>query len=1022
MDLRGQNPDLNSELFRYETKSRQLEQLTFSVDSKGISTPKLSGDGLKIAYISGGKEDLQSLVLFDVRSRSAQVLAGNVKGLTMPRGNAISDDARRVVYALETVENQSELYMWDQSIGSSIQITSLGARDDDVPLEPTISGDGNRITFATRRSVTGENGDKSVELYLYDIPSARFTKLTDAPAKATAEVISSLNYDGSLVVFNFPRILSGQISNNELANNSEIYILAVSARPLHGDLQVRNAASPVHETNNPGAVAPESIAIAQGMGLAFRSVQAQRLDSGAFPTSIEGTTVAVNGQPAQLLHVSSDLVAFVVPATTLLGVAQVEVRNADGYSSIGSIEIHQAAPGVFTINGSGTGAAVALNADTLQADGFDPTNNNLRLTIFATGTRNSRAVAATFEGHDLIVEGVYPSTDLPGLDEVHVLVPKYLAGVGQGLFSIDSEGRTSNPTLIKLAGSSLRDIVINEVLVDPPDGIGGDANRDGRRDSANDEFVELINSTTRDLDIGGYEIFTRAGNSNAETLRHRFPEPTIVFAGTALVVFGGGSPAAESSSFGKAQVFRASSGGLSLTNSAGSLTIKSGHGEVVSFISYGPSVGLRADLNQSVSRMPDVTGDFQQHEVASGGQRLFSPGTTVSGDAFLPNPAVEKVLVSPVTAVIKIGQDQQFDARAIDLHGNEISEVIFSWASSDPNVATIDPSGRAVSVGPGKTNISAAARGVSSAPVDLTVIAPKPSPSPVPSPTVTPTPSPSPTISPSPSPAPTPSPSPTPQSSPRVLISQIYGGGGNSAATYRNDFIEIFNAGDSSMTLTGWSVQYASATGVSWSVTTLSSITLLPGQYYLIQQASAGVTGSSLPAPDVAGTIAMAATAGKVALVNSTSPLTGACPITQAVDLVGYGSTANCFTGAGATPPPSNTNSVMRNNNGCSDTRNNSVDFTTAAPVPRNSLTPVNECARRAGAVNHSTLTQPVASQPLLSEVDSACPSPHQPLDSVPCRSRKPSLHYTNTLALTIFAKASVRLFRRYLQARMSWW
>jgi uncharacterized protein len=60
--------------------------------------------------------------------------------------------------------------------------------------------------------------------------------------------------------------------------------------------------------------------------------------------------------------------------------------------------------------------------------------------------------------------------------------------------------------------------------------------------------------------------------------------------------------------------------------------------------------------------------------------------------------------------------------------------------------------------------------------------------------------------------------------------------------------------------------------------------------------------------PDATGNIAMAATAGKVALVSSTTALSGACPTTGVIDFVGFGTTANCFEGAGPTPTLSNTN------------------------------------------------------------------------------------------------------------------
>ena len=46
-----------------------------------------------------------------------------------------------------------------------------------------------------------------------------------------------------------------------------------------------------------------------------------------------------------------------------------------------------------------------------------------------------------------------------------------------------------------------------------------------------------------------------------------------------------------------------------------------------------------------------------------------------------------------------------------------------------------------------------------------------------------------------------------------IVISQVYGGGGNAGAPFHNDYIELFNRGNASTDVTGWSVQYASATG-----------------------------------------------------------------------------------------------------------------------------------------------------------------------------------------------------------------
>jgi predicted extracellular nuclease len=177
------------------------------------------------------------------------------------------------------------------------------------------------------------------------------------------------------------------------------------------------------------------------------------------------------------------------------------------------------------------------------------------------------------------------------------------------------------------------------------------------------------------------------------------------------------------------------------------------------------------------------------------------------------------------------------------------------------------------------------------------------------------------------------------------VISQIFGGGGNAGAPFRNDFIEIFNAGAVTVNLAGWSVQYASATASTWSVTPLTSVALLPGQYYLIQESSGGSNGALLPAPDATGTIAMAATSGKVALVRNSTALSGACPNDpNIVDFVGYGTTANCFKGSAPAAAPSNTNAILRAASGCTNASNNAKDFSAGTPGPRNTLAPPSAC------------------------------------------------------------------------------
>ena len=191
--------------------------------------------------------------------------------------------------------------------------------------------------------------------------------------------------------------------------------------------------------------------------------------------------------------------------------------------------------------------------------------------------------------------------------------------------------------------------------------------------------------------------------------------------------------------------------------------------------------------------------------------------------------------------------------------------------------------------------------------------------------------------------------------SPDIVISQVYGGGGNSGATLTNDFVELYNLGTAAIDVTGWSVQYASSSGSSWQKTALAG-TIQPGHYYLVQEAAGSGGTQSLPTPDALGTIAMSASSGKVALVSNGTTLSGTCP-SAVVDFVGYGS-ANCSETSPA-PGLSNISADLRKGGGSQDTDDNSADFTAGTPTPRNSVWPfggIGAAAPDAVAVGDTTL------------------------------------------------------------------
>jgi hypothetical protein len=182
-----------------------------------------------------------------------------------------------------------------------------------------------------------------------------------------------------------------------------------------------------------------------------------------------------------------------------------------------------------------------------------------------------------------------------------------------------------------------------------------------------------------------------------------------------------------------------------------------------------------------------------------------------------------------------------------------------------------------------------------------------------------------------------------------MVLSQLFAGGGNAGAPYANDFVELFNRGDTTVDMSGWSIQYTSVSGTTWQVTPLSG-SVQPGGHFLVQLASAAAVGAALPTPDATGTSNLAVSGGKVALVRGSTALTcgasaGSCSAEPLVaDLVGYGS-ATDYEGGGPAPAISNTTAAVRAGDGCSDTDANATDFSAAGPTPRNSAAAAARCS-----------------------------------------------------------------------------
>ena len=181
--------------------------------------------------------------------------------------------------------------------------------------------------------------------------------------------------------------------------------------------------------------------------------------------------------------------------------------------------------------------------------------------------------------------------------------------------------------------------------------------------------------------------------------------------------------------------------------------------------------------------------------------------------------------------------------------------------------------------------------------------------------------------------------------SPKIVISQIFGAGGNSGSPYNRDYMVLHNKEPSSVNLSGLAIQYTPASGSFSSLNKHDLTGTIPaGGYYLIALAS-GTNGVDLPvAPDETGNINLASASGIVALVRGYLVPGDTPGSPKVIDFVGYSNSSQLYKGSGPAPAPSAARAIIRKNNGCQDTDDNQADFETCIPAPMNSDTPPHNC------------------------------------------------------------------------------
>ena len=199
-----------------------------------------------------------------------------------------------------------------------------------------------------------------------------------------------------------------------------------------------------------------------------------------------------------------------------------------------------------------------------------------------------------------------------------------------------------------------------------------------------------------------------------------------------------------------------------------------------------------------------------------------------------------------------------------------------------------------------------------------------------------------------------------------IRISQIYTRGGEPGAIYQNDFIELFNRGNSFVDINGWTLNIMSIEGSSASVVGVrfvssSSIPIAPGAHVLFQFTGSGTNGQPVNGDFPIPFVNLGSTGGQITLLGKDQTLPAGCPASPdltgaVVDLVGYG-TAACSEGT-PTLAPSAAKSLLRIGGGCTDTNNNLADFSFTDPNPRGLTSAATPCGSQSSSIINFTAPQ----------------------------------------------------------------
>jgi uncharacterized protein (TIGR03437 family) len=196
------------------------------------------------------------------------------------------------------------------------------------------------------------------------------------------------------------RVVVGQSTAYTIELDVQATPLPVTGSVVLSPLGVVNGANYLPITN---PVAPGEFLTLFGSGLGPASVAEAALP---YPNTLSGVSVSINGTPAPVQLASSGQINCIVPYEISDPFAVVTVTYNGTTSNAVTLYTDTSAPGVFTLDESGTGDAALLHADFSVVSAASPAQVGETLQLFLTGLGTVSPAA-----QDGVADAVQATTD-----------------------------------------------------------------------------------------------------------------------------------------------------------------------------------------------------------------------------------------------------------------------------------------------------------------------------------------------------------------------------------------------------------------------------------------------------------------------------------------------------------------------------------------------------------------------------------------------------------------------------------